>query len=738
MVSSLFRFIERIWHGDTQTEPISLSAVSPVGIQVTFTEAPAPVSADPNALWIAPGRAVTVGGIEIRGGMIYVGENLASVSSAYNTEPALINSKLAIDRIRPDREGLGMVRHYWPSYSEISAACRAAYLEWLASDRSAPNTPIGYIFLYYYGIERRLLSDAETAAMDPTETRALIEEIKRLLSCYGSNRSFQHYAQDLLRFLFVREKQVSPDQLEPPRERSGYELPMALKFALAQFVTEGRPVPAKWAYSWLVCNPETSFRTPAKRCPDEFRMLFEERYGQKYGDGYIVKPPKRNLKIQYKPASASYSGGVVTRTTDLPDISGLSLARLQSLADECEEALEAYSRYVGRAPDEKESLVAVALLPEELVKNRNAGQISALRAHLDSALKQSEWAVIPAAPFVALWPAKNEGKFTKNEMISFIQLLHNLGYGLEPDPRFGGPGFHETERIVVFRQSQDAPQTSTPEYRAMALLFHLASIVAHADGPIGEDEYNYLVNRMESGTQLTEQEKRRLNAHLRWLLITETRTAGLKARLERLDPAHREKFGRFVVGVACADGRIDPAEVKALEKLFRMLGLDPESVYSQLHALTAEGFEPDTGPISVQPAKPAAGHRIPTAPPPVKPSSFKLDKARVAAILEDTAEVKEILGDIFAEDEPEPPSTPSPVLISSSGLDEAHAALAKELIGKDQWTREDFEACAAKLALMADGALDRINEVAFESCGEPLIEGDDVLEINPNAREIFR
>ena len=60
---------------------------------------------------------------------------------------------------------------YWPSYSEISSAARTAYVDWLASGRR-PGAHIGYVFLFFYGIERRVLVDAmhrfrQNSGLDP-------------------------------------------------------------------------------------------------------------------------------------------------------------------------------------------------------------------------------------------------------------------------------------------------------------------------------------------------------------------------------------------------------------------------------------------------------------------------------------------------------------------------------------------------------------------------------------------
>jgi TerB-C domain len=54
------------------------------------------------------------------------------------------------------------------------------------------------------------------------------------------------------------------------------------------------------------------------------------------------------------------------------------------------------------------------------------------------------------------------------------------------------------------------------------------------------------------------------------------------------------------------------------------------------------------------------------------------------------------------------------------------------LTQKVEWQRGELEVIALPLNLMLDGALEVINEAAFDQCDEALIEGDDPFEVNPD------
>ena len=73
-----------------------------------------------------------------------------------------------------------------------------------------------------------------------------------------------------------------------------------------------------------------------------------------------------------------------------------------------------------------------------------------------------------------------------------------------------------------------------------------------------------------------------------------------------------------------------------------------------------------------------------------------------------------------------------------AGLDAPHSALLRALAGRDSWSRADLEAECAAVALLPDGALDTLNEAAYEAAGDPLAEGEDPIDINPEvAREML-
>jgi hypothetical protein len=69
------------------------------------------------------------------------------------------------------------------------------------------------------------------------------------------------------------------------------------------------------------------------------------------------------------------------------------------------------------------------------------------------------------------------------------------------------------------------------------------------------------------------------------------------------------------------------------------------------------------------------------------------------------------------------------------GLDDQHSTLARILIEKEQWSHSELENRVGYLNLMLDGALEQINDAAFDAYDMYFTEGDDPIDVNPDIKE---
>ena len=697
-----------------RSEPEFYSAPlgAPASSEKTFA-IPKPPPGSAEGRWVPAGQVVRVAGLELPGGMLYVGTHLKAANGS--AEPSLISEHLNIARQGDYRE-----RHtnYWPSFSDISASARRAYLNWLAEGRSHPDCDIGLVFLFFYGLERRVIFDTSKDPTIKAEWPTIADELRRLLAIYGQRSgSFLRYAGELLNWIELDGASSNAKlYLEPiPSFPRGYELPAYLKLALGEASLDRAPLPGELALAWIRLTPQSGLRTAATRCPDEFEQLFLQRYREVFDRGLVLPKNRTKLKFVYQPASAGFNGATISLGFgDVPDVTDLTapIRTLMEIADQCTDELGAFSRLVGKDASARTSLDGLLQLPATLWPAEAQKRIEALKGNMQAgALTQRLDAVI------ALLGGSNQA-LNRDRIRTLARALQDVGIGMEPDVLAGARAPGAADPVVLFALSPgESSASDTDAYRTAALTLQLASAVAHADGTISEHEVLHLRKEIELWNHLTPKSRERLHAHLSWLVTTPMTLANLKKKLDPLEQSAKQVVATFMATLAQADGMVSPDEVKFLEKVYKALGVEPREVFSDIHAI-------------------GAGN---ASSAPTTKNGFRLDAARIAELEKDTARVSALLSEIFTEETASPPAPPvevEPTHDSSLlGLDEAHSALVRLMLSRPQWTRAELEDAASDLELMLDGALEQVNEACFDAHDIPLCEGEDPIDIHPEALE---
>ena len=441
---------------------------------------------------------------------------------------------------------------------------------------------------------------------------------------------------------------------------------------------------------------------------------------------------KRALRARYHAASSDFELDLSHHLGNIPDISRISqpLNVARKLVDEATDALNKYSRFIGRNPEGRGTIEAHALLPERLWHLFPSAEMEDLRHWAEEVIKAG--GLSPVNQVIERLEGEPPEKITKRQLTDAADALARLSVGMAPDPRFAlrSPKFGEPVVLFELPEGVTALEDASGKYRSILVDIAIGSFIAHADQAVASAEHSVLIATIDNSRDLSETERARLRANLQWMMTVQPDLALFRRHLKDAPEDTSYELGQLAVAMAAADGVISTNEVKALEKLYKAIGLKPDGIYSALHALTSR-----SEPVTVLPASgQERGFAIP--PPPDTDGKVSLDAERVASVMANTARVSSILREIFQDDEPdeEPAETDENNRGGFPGLDEKHAAFLGELLVQTHWEATDYETLARQFQLMPAGAIETLNEWSFEHFDDILIEDDDGYTINPDVK----
>ncbi|QCZ94414.1 tellurite resistance TerB family protein [Salinimonas iocasae] len=678
-------------------------------IRTSFGQEPEKSPNKTKGRWIKENEQLNINGRKVLRGFYYFGGVMDSLDG-YGIEPSLVDEKRPASKSNSylyTDDSLG----YWPSYASLSKDCRGAYLSWLASDRSDPETPIGYVFIYFYGFERRVIEGRSKALVPDSEFTAIFNEVLRLQKIFDSNRSFKNYSSNFLELMALLRPTLLENRLDEIPETNNA---MAFKVKLAETVVKGDPVNHNLSLEWLKDTYEYSMKTPARRCEGEFKQLFTLRFKEKFGEGINVKPNKTKLRLSYHPSSNGIHA-VDLELDELPDPSILKgpIKKIIPIAEQCTEELSSYSRYLGKADTSKDDIAALMLLPRELANESNSPVIESFRAWAKGVI-ESHGGLATVKEFWSQTGMPLPKSCNKKENELLINLASKADIGIAPDQRFHHTKFKLDDKIVLFSPGHGEFFEPSAAFNQTSLAIRLGAMVATIDGTVDEHEKLTLQNLIGHDDNLSPSEKSSLNAYLIWRLNTPTNSTGLKARISTLLTDQVEYLKRFILSIALADGKIDSSEIKQIEKLYASLGLDKSLVSSDIHAFASTKRSVSNVSTRTTATK----------------DTFSLDESVLAVHESDTQDAKSVLESIFAvDDEPEVEAN---VLSSESqnGLDIPHNKLFDMLIERESWSRKEIIELCANLNLMIDGALETINDWAYEKVDAPVLDDDGDIYVD--------
>ncbi|MFI5380478.1 MAG: TerB N-terminal domain-containing protein [Tepidisphaerales bacterium] len=622
---------------------------------------------------------------------------------------------------------------FWPRYDRLTPNQRGIYLKWLADGRRRMPPEVGYLFLHLAGLERRSLIDRK-------DVPVAFDEVLRLRALVASadgagSQRYESHTRNLLWFLAVQ----MPDQVTDTRVQSLLQSVASpsgddLAAALSWHAARGMPLPLWMAFTIAENHADAQRSVVVQRVGQEFRQLFDKRYAEKFPGGMPLQPSRRPRKFAYRPANAA----LASLEFSAPNPMGLA-SQFNPLADiwnVCVEALRKLSSVRGRGGGTLTTAEWQAL-PDDIRKGVEHPLSQRFSTLIHTYTGHGPAVLVPVSELLAVIESGPGGKLTPASSRRLCETAAQIGYLLEPDARLAGKAYKPDERVAVLLDISNAP-VEPARYTAAACMLRVGIAVASVDGAPGEEELAVLTQQVETSFELNDTERRRVEA-LRFLLVKQGADLSGLARIAKgLSEPHRQALAKLVLAIVAADGVVTKAELSAIRRTYTALGFDKSAIDRAIDSLA----EPDHK--AAQPQTAAV----------TEDKGFKLNHAAIAAILQDTQEVAQLLSQAMAgDDEPVSPEAvatatatplpknpvahvtsaaapPEPVQPSpADGPPARYAALYALLIAQDRWPLAEAEALARKQGHMLSGAVETINDWAFDKLGSQLFveDGDTLL-----------
>ncbi|MBW5811982.1 TerB N-terminal domain-containing protein [Yersinia kristensenii] len=664
------------------------------------------------ASWLRPGELAVVAGINLPDGMVYIGNKYKS--NRTGAEPAFINPSMDV---APEEIDISLpLIDNTPDYSTCSPEARKGYLQWLSDGRKSPNADISYVFLFFYGLEHRILIDAAIDPIAKKELPILESEINRLLNIYGKNNAFNHYAQNLLVYI----TRVNIDEKlylsSPPATReASTELPLALLVGLGQLALDQKPLPVEWALAWGEADPAINQNISMAHCADVFATLFRQRYQEQYGDGFLLPVNKTKLQIFYRPASAGLMGQeFLQQITDLPNVAVCKTHRdkLRAIFEICQQELDIYNRFASINPKKKMSLEGQLLMPVALWSVALKTELETIKTRVGYGLLM----VTLGELFLQLSTAcgtKPLERLSRSHVMALTYALASLQVGIEPDVRADNrtPVLQDTVALFPI-ESLVAESATFDAYRVTMLTVELACAAVMFDGRIGEPESIILTRHIDAWGFLSPGQRMRLKAYLQPGIRKNNTLLALKNNLEPLSLENRRVIARFLAHLLQVEGTITPQEVKFLERVYKRFALDSKWVYADLDSRAT--------PMTL--SLPSATVEVVT------------DTDRVSLLKKESQELAKLLENLFiaatVATATTPDINPQSLVAITAHLPDSIVTFLKLLISRDSWDREKLVDITADMEVKLDDALIEINRKIIAAFDAPLITGDATITIN--------
>jgi len=594
---------------------------------------------------------------------------------------------------------------YSPSYSTISPYSRGKFINWLERGRNDIDIDIGFIFIYFYGLEFR-------AIYDKLNQKEILWETIRLHKIYKFNNSFKNYSEGLIAWIILSINDFNTGEKETLLLFIKTLDAHSYLFKSGAYIKLGTGKISNDDFFHMISVYE---KTSNSKIPRKLGKIFYDYFLCKIALDWskILQYVKIEI-INYlyycaTPVSLrDYSNTKGLKYT-LPTATKNKMAKIWG---QCIEDLKPYSRKVGKATGNDLFL----LLPKEL-KELYGHPLTNTFNDFATEKENKPCKVSELAEFLN-WNYSERLSLKRSKEL--CETIEQLGYNTEPDSRYSSKSYKWSDSIIFYKTSAlGIPQNSN--YAIASMLFDLGIYISRADSHLDKEELETVENFIINNFCSDEKEIKRITNRRKLAEIGLIKGIGVAKKLaNHLKVGELKKIGNYLFLVAAADGIIDKSELKAINKIFSDFGLDENFLNITLDEYREKVTVEDSTKIKQGEKEKNSGSSIPEPTPIQTPKTIHIDSEKLKTVIKDTEEVKQILTKVFSNDN-ELKQEEKPILNDKYKLPKNLSDFLNKIIQKDSWGKAELRKLAIENQIMLDSAIEQINYWCDEEVDDYLI-----------------
>jgi|GEM_PF-6258500 len=481
-----------------------------------------------------------------------------------STEPSCIDVTLQIGSYSNKINRLPS----FPNYSNMDPDQRYLYLSWLYEGKKKSLQDDGYLFLYFFGLERRIFFDNEDYDVILNECINL----KKIV--HPSSSNFSYISSFIAYLIGKRIQKVTNKELSsiyPQNEKIG---PDELRVILSWYIQHQKPIPGLLSYLTLYyfLNVPKNFDKNTIWVKKDFFLKLFKHY---YPSGFLLQVSRFPYRFKYNPANPIVQDFIQNNGS----INELVLQNSIGKKSQFNHLRELWIQSLNlKSIDELNNSLKRNDEIDQIKKNSSINKRSKLIDAWESIISpfinnENEDIIISISEFNKLKALIDQITVDSKKTSNIISFIKSQGYEIVPS-NYGALEIANFVGLVLYTPNSEGHSI---QYNTAVFFIELGMHIAHADKKITSEELNYVFDYLTSRFLLNSHDIECIRLYQKILISHPPNINYILNRVKEKVPFNkREIIASYIVDIIIADNVIHDLEIASLSQVLEYMGI-PES-----------------------------------------------------------------------------------------------------------------------------------------------------------------